>query len=144
MVFSEFLPDHVKPVAKLLSQTFKEIGMSEKKSLMEAERVRSTSLAFVAMRGGKVVGFALASSPANDIYLSWFAVASSERGEGIGAGILDLLEKTAKKKKVRTITLDTRNRFKRANVLYVKRGYDIIGTWAQTDGETMIRFRKKL
>ena len=66
--------------------------------------------------------------------------------EGTGAAqiMLHEVEQWANREGLNTIVLDSRNRFKRAIIFYLKNGFNIIGSFLHSDGELMIRLSKKI
>jgi ribosomal protein S18 acetylase RimI-like enzyme len=139
-----FAPKFARAAAGLHFRAFREIGMSAKQAKSDFEKLPPTAFALVAVYREEVLGYATAGKNGRDLYLGWFAVNAQTRRRGVGRALLKELEKRAKKQKIKTITLDTRNRFRPANIFYLKNGFAIVGTWLNADGETMIRFRKNL
>ncbi len=77
-------------------------------------------------------------------YLSWGGIAPKFYGQGVGAFMLEKALRDIRAKGGKEVNLDTRNRFKHALAVYLRFDFDIIGTWIQSDGELMVRLRKKL
>lgn len=90
----------------------------------------------------KLVGYINWEQGAGYGYLCWMVVDPTHRGRGLGERLLDFAIDSCRESGCVGIGLDSRNRYKPAMTLYLKYGFDIIGTFLQTDDEIMIRFRK--
>jgi ribosomal protein S18 acetylase RimI-like enzyme len=126
---------------ELLLTTFKNINIksSELEEHYNSSNVYST---LVAIENNKVIGTAIVNHQTG--YFGWLAVDKKYQNKGTGSKLCKRIEAILKKKKIKQITLDTRNQFKSALIMYLKNGYEINGTFLHHDGELMIRMSKKI
>lgn len=130
--------------AKLHAQTFKEIGESLKSGKEIVGDSDPNQHTIVALEGKKVVGYAVAYGRSRTCYFGWLGVAKARRNRGLAQALGKSIESWAKRNKSKSLMLDSRNRYKSAIRLYLRMGYDIVGTWENHDGEIMIRLRKDI
>jgi len=91
----------------------------------------------------KLVGYSFFCRQGKSLYWNWLAVLPEFEGAGVAEAMLNEVESWANREGLGTIILDSRNRFKKALVFYLKNGFDVIGTFLHSDGEVMIRLSKK-
>lgn len=125
-------------------QHFKKIGetKSSGRGLFQPNNP-NISLYVATTTKGQVVGYGQVIH-GRRTYLSWGGISSKHYGQNIGAFMLGKALRDIRAKGGREVNLDTRNRFKHAIAIYLKFDFDIIGTWVQSDGELMVKLRKKL
>lgn len=133
-------------ILKIHVEAFQEIGFTAKKriSIQEMLKQSLSSTAVLTLGGSTVAGYYVFRKSGSGVYLNWFAVLRKYQGHNYGEHLLNDLEVQARKLKAKHITLDTRNRFKSAMFTYLRKGYEIVGTWVQLDGDIMISMRKSL
>lgn len=132
--------DQISAAKKLAASTFKDIGL--KSSDMDVYFNSDKFLSYVAVDNNSVVGFASANIAHGFFY--WLAVSPKHRRKGIGQSLVTKIEQDFKKKKTKTISLESRNRYKPAIMMYLKNGYDIKGSFVEPAGDLLIRLSKKL
>ena len=127
-------------VARLHFNEFKVIGGN----VSDFEKsLKLCPYSFVAIKNSKIIGYLTARVEGRELFLQWGVVEKKTRNQGIGKALfLKAIEK-AKKHKLKSIGLATRNRFKDALHLYIDLGFEVHGTTVQVDGETMIWMRKE-
>jgi ribosomal protein S18 acetylase RimI-like enzyme len=135
---NEFQIDGAK---KLLLKNFKHIGLKDKDLAVYFEQPVIYS-SFIALENNKVVGTAIVNKQTG--YFSWLAVDEKLRRKGTGSALCKIVEATLRKKKFKRISLDTRNQFKSALLMYLQNGYEIRGTFLHNDDDLMIRLSKKI
>jgi ribosomal protein S18 acetylase RimI-like enzyme len=128
-------------LAKLHHQAFKDIGQNEKDFHAFLSTKEETLL--VAMQGTVLLGYILFAEKEDELYLQWLAVKKPFQKTGIAKKLISKAELYAKSKKLKSVMLDTRNRFRSAICLYLNMNYKIIGTWTNSN-DLMIRLRKVL
>ena len=126
-------------ILDLHESSFREIGVRKESSRENFELNLSTTA--VATEGSRVIGYLQWSITGKYTYMTWMAVAPQEQGKGAGKQLLSFAFSDLKKQGCSEVMLDSRNRFRSALGLYLKSGFDIVGTFLQEDGELMIRFR---
>ena len=89
----------------------------------------------VACTKSGVSGYAVFYVQPKQLYWNWFGVSPESQSTGIGERILQEVIEYAKALELRYIELDTRNRFVSALRFYIKRGFKIIGTHLNLDGD---------
>ncbi len=62
----------------------------------------------------------------DELYIDGVAVAHEMRGKGIGSRLFDLLERSASKKRIRTISLEVIDTNPRAKALYEHLGFEVM------------------
>lgn len=80
------------------------------------------------------------STGADEFHIDGVAVTHEMRGEGIGSRLFDLLERTASKKRIRTISLEVIDTNPRAKALYEQLGFVEIKTQAIRPLNLFIKF----
>ena len=126
-------------ILDLHESSFREIGVRKESSRENFELNLSTTA--VATKGSRVIGYLQWSVTGKHAYMTWMAVALEEQARGAGEQLLSFVFAELKKRDCTEVMLDSRNRFRSALRLYLKSGFDIVGTFLQDDGELMIRFR---
>jgi ribosomal protein S18 acetylase RimI-like enzyme len=131
----------IQHAKKILITNFRNIGLerSELEDYFNSPNVYST---IVAIENNKVIGTAIVNHQTG--YFGWLAVDKKHQNKGTGSKLCRSIEAILKKKKIKQISLDTRNQFKSALIMYLKNGYEIKGTFLHHDGELMIRLNKNL
>ncbi len=126
-------------------EQFKAIGETARKARPAFDTAMKSKCLFVAEGDdGKTVGYASVALRGKSAYLCWIAVNQRSQGNGLGAALLDHVRQWAIKNRVKHIELDSRNRFKKALMMYLRANYDIVGLWRHTDGELMLQLRLTL
>lgn len=119
-------------------ETFQCIGQS--RTEIQLPKTHEEAL-FVVEKDGLVIGYASLKETDNNYHCGWYGVRSSLRRTGAGTDLLQYLVEYVRQRSGHSISLDTRNRFKDAIRLYLRHGFDIIGTWVGNDAEIMIKLR---
>jgi ribosomal-protein-alanine N-acetyltransferase len=83
---------------------------------------------WVVARGDDILGYAIMSSGAGEAHLLNICVDKQYQGQGVGQFILQTMIELAKNKKVHTIFLEVRPSNRTALELYLKNGFNEIGT----------------
>ncbi len=130
-----------KKLAKLHHQAFKSIGQNEKD--FQAFLTTKEETLLVAMQAKELLGYILFATKENELYLQWLAVKKRSQNGGVAKKLISKAELFAKRMKMTSVMLDTRNRFRPAICLYLKMNYKIIGTWTN-NSDLMVRLRKIL
>jgi|GEM_PF-5116520 len=131
-------------IASIHAQCFSCIGQTKEDIIAVLKTESSAYFFIVAEMGKNVQGYAIASTGGRQAYFSWMGVLRSAEKRGIGSKLISEIEKWSSEKHCASITLDSRNRFKKAVRLYLSNEYDISGTWIGSDEELMIRMKKPL
>lgn len=141
--FVEFSnPGDILEIVELHAAIFSEIGMTIENSMPLFESAAG-KIAII-KEEGDIIAYAHWEEHQSYAYLSWIGVSPLHRHKGHAKALLNFVINSCRKADCAAIGLDSRNRFKSAMGLYLKNDFDIIGTFLQTDGELMIRFRKSL
>lgn len=137
-------PSQITKLAKMHASIFAEIGETAKSGREMLGEDRKNRCALVAETGSDPVGYAVVYGGSETAYFAWLGVSPKARRKNAGTLLLKGVEAWSRKNKSKTVMLDTRNRYASAICFYLKNDYKIVGTWIGTDGDTMIRLRKKL
>jgi len=92
----------------------------------------------------KIIGYTACRPQGAYLYWSWLGVLPSLRCKGVGGHLLGAVERLARKEGYKAILGDSRNRYRDGLIFHLKQGFEIIGSFLQSDGELMIRIRKSL
>ncbi len=136
-------PSYLDHAAAIHVAAFSSIGVTAAGFEREVAAPGTINLAAVDS-DGKVLGYALLTMKSKSAYLSWFAVDPAAKRKGVGAALLKAGLDEARARGAQSVSLDSRNRFRDALHFYIDHGFDIVGTWLNTDGDLMIKLRKSL
>ena len=100
---------------------------------------------FVVMKNTQIIGtFSISKKGQDQLYLRSMAVHPDYQRRGIGLYILEEINKLAKRKSIKTISLDTAKPLKRAIKFYKKFGFDYTGITHNFFGIKIYEMIKKL
>ncbi len=139
---SKLNDQQIKQLHKINHFHFSKIGFG-RSGLTEALKNKLYE-GFGLCQNNEVVGYALYSVKRDVLILNWMAVSEQVKMQGIGKTIIGQVVQFAKSKKLKAIELDSRNIFKPAMRLYLRTGFDVIGTYLASEKELMIKFRREL
>jgi ribosomal protein S18 acetylase RimI-like enzyme len=116
------------PTIELLNKVFSKFpGYSEYSVSTAFEKTKGKDVAIFEVREeDELVGFAIGYQRYKGYYHIWqLGVSEGYRGRGIATDLYDRIEKYAKDKGYKGVTLNTFNRYKANLQLVVNRGYEI-------------------
>ncbi len=134
----------LQQIRKLHLACFSKIGQTSRDVHRHSLLNGPASFCWVARNGRNVVGYVIAIRNRNSAYINWLGVNQKHRRNSIGSSLVKTAETWAKRNRLRDISLDSRNRYREAIYLYLRQGYSICGVWTGTDGDLMIKIRKRL
>jgi predicted GNAT superfamily acetyltransferase len=98
-----------------------------------------------ALDGETLVGYKIGYSLNREQFYSWLGgVDELRRNQGIAAELLIRQHDFARTSGYRTIQTRTKNKWRNMLLLNIKKGFDVIGTYTDSDGEPKIILEKKL
>lgn len=130
------------------SEYVNSISEEKAKALVEEYESDEDKLAFVAMKGGEIVGQLFVKTMKKDsvIRISPISVLKKENGGGLAASLIKKAESVAKSKKLDEIDLVVKDDNERAIAFYVRQGYAIKSTHGKHNAiysKTMCEKRSK-
>lgn len=130
-------------IADIHVECFAEIGETRDSFLAYASRPEVQTRA--ALDGEKIVGYTVSVLRGDrGVYLAWFGVTASLRGNGAGKNLYKDLYDFAVEKKAPAIELTSRNRFRKAAHFYVDHGFEIYGLYVGRDQDIMLEMRARI
>ncbi len=125
---------------------FKEIGETRESILTQFADPQFQW--FIADKGTpdrvEVVGYTGFRVQDSFLYWSWLAVTPHNRGAGIGEALFQKVKEFTLSQGIKSMHGDTRNRYREGLVFHLRHGFDVIGTYLDSDGELMIKIRAEL
>lgn len=123
--------DNIEKIKEILFSALKEyeIAIPDNYSACDIDSInyKNNSQVFVLLRNDSVIGFLVLRPITKDcIELKRLYLSSSERGQGLGAYLLNYAIYFAQKNKYKSMRLETTSRFKEAVSLYIKFGFMVL------------------
>lgn len=136
MTIRRILPRDYGATARLHKKIFAGIGQTEQDLHVTFASHEYTT--FVCEYKTKIVGYGQVYLGKKGALFTWYGVSPSARNKGVGLAILKRAVTFSRRRKVKSLSLHTRNRFKKAMIQYLKFGFTINHTYEGRDGDTMI------
>ncbi|MCP2036424.1 GNAT superfamily N-acetyltransferase [Planomicrobium sp. HSC-17F08] len=99
----------------------------------------------VARQGKRIIGYKIGYALNREQFYSWLGgVDKAFRTNGIASRLMEEQHQYAKNSGFRAVQTKTKNKWRSMLLLNIKNGFDVIGTYADQDGETKIILEKSL
>lgn len=137
----EQMPDH-HILSKLQSLHKNIFG-----STFSEERLKQKNkmLALIAMKDDQVVGYKIGYEESEKYFYSWIGGVDPEyRNNGIASKLMYLQHQWCEKQQYNAVQTKTKNKWRNMLILNLKHGFDIIGTYTDSNGDPKIILQKKL
>jgi N-acetylglutamate synthase-like GNAT family acetyltransferase len=136
--------DDIEQIKEILFCSFNEykIAIPDNYSVSDIDSInlkKSSSHAFVLLRDVSVIGFMVLKPITKDcVELKRLYLTSSERGQALGADLLNHAIDFAKKNQFKSIRLETTSKFKEAVSLYKKFGFIVLNGVEKAPGHDLL------
>lgn len=87
---------------------------------------------------------AFAEKDAQALYLSTLAVKPEFHGKGVASYLLTMIEQIAKTRHIRYLRFDCRAEYQELVLFYKKRGFAVVGTFSEGEGQNYFLMEKKI
>jgi GNAT superfamily N-acetyltransferase len=102
-------------------------------------------ISLIARRGAETVGFKIGYRRSNEEFYSWLGcVAPDARGAGIATELMRRQHERARELGYQWVVTETKNRWRGMLILNLRHGFDVVGTYVNRRGETVIMLAKTL
>lgn len=99
----------------------------------------------VALDDQKVVGYKIGYTLNRDQFYSWLGGVDAEyRNHGIASMLMEQQHRNAKESGYKAVQTQTKNKWRSMLLLNIKSGFDIIGTYTDSEGEPKIILEKNI
>lgn len=143
----EFLNIKDFPNSDLLNQilTLHETIFKDSDTLVNKAQSKSKILFTVGLDRGVLVGYKIGYELDSDIFYSWLGgVSEKHRNKGIASKLMKQQHLYLKEKDYKIVQTKTKNKWRNMLVLNIKNGFDVIGTYTDSSGESKIILEKSL
>ncbi len=135
---------HIEQIKEILYGALKEydIALPDNYSVCDIDSIESKkneNRIFVLLRNDTVIGFTVLRPIADDrIELKRLYLSSSERGQGLGAYLLNYAMDFARENQYKSMRLETTSRFKEAVSLYKRSGFKVLEDVEKSPGHDLV------
>lgn len=139
---SSLSPNDLEEILSLLDQVF---GDFSRKKLLSTIQNRTQLLLISAKNQGHLIGFKLGYAYNHERFYSWLgAVHPDFRRGGIAQELMQRQHLWCREQSFKVIETRTKNKWQAMLILNIENGFQVVGTYTNSNGETKIILEKKL
>ena len=114
-------------------------------NLMDQMGSKPQLLIGIALDGTKVIAYKIGYALDSDNFYSWLGgVDANYRNYGVASKLMDKQHQYIRRNGYKVVQTKTQNKWRSMLILNIKSGFDVIGTYNDDKGETIIILEKKL